>query len=581
MPEGDLIEKGNIDLKKQPSVKNKETGGSSTVWSMVAGFDGQEVLLTRVSEDGKIMSEKEAIDYFKKTGKHLGKFKTVESANKYSQQLHNDYESGKFNNMADNKAMAKTGGEYKEGDQLTTDYGNGKQIFTLKKNDKGELIWAAKDSNSKNVYYTQEQMNKFVSNGSASPIKTFKYQGINYRLNPNDNKWYEASGTKRQASEGISERINELSKVSGDTPKKEAGKTVATETRTQADIDKGGEFRLGLQNKKTPLAGDAGAKEKTWRDWYDEIVPKDNKAVPTAAKQVASKKAAGAGITPREQQTTAGITTGTTIKDALGKLSGGSDTPLAKQSELYDPESYLAGKNANGKVAKGIDTSKFGGVAEYLPDVFKAALGLAGANEKLPEFKTPQYFTDYETRLREQSTQGLTDAEYAQSMRSADRGYAYDVNNISNFAGGRPGVALANLGRAANTLQDAYGNINVADAQLQRQNLAQYGGAVGTHLQLDQNAFNQKFNVAAQNKMAGAQLAADAMANISARRDFNESYGKGSTYAKYQESLLEGQDYQNSILKYMMENTGELGVFQPNVINQDTTYPNYYNNLIK
>ena len=336
--------------------------------------------------------------------------------------------------------------------------------------------------------------------------------------------------------------------------------------RTAESIKAGGEFRLGL-NKKTPLV-DNGEGSPDLAEKIPQV-----KAVPPAAKQIASKKAAGDGITPREQLPTTGITTGSTIKDALGKLGGGGDTPLAKQSELYDPESYLAVKAGK----KGLDLGKFGGVTDYLPDVFKAAMGLAGANEKLPEFKTPQYFTDYENKLREQSTQGLTDAEYAQSMRSADRGYAYDVNNISNFAGGRPGVALANLGRAANTLQDAYGNINVADAQMQRQNLQQYGGAVNTHLGIDQNNFNQKFNIAAQNKMAGAQLAADAFANISNRRDFNEAYGKGSAYAKYQESLLQGQEYQNSILDYILKNPSALPEYNPNIMNQNTTIPNYQN----
>ena len=195
--------------------------------------------------------------------------------------------------------------------------------------------------------------------------------------------------------------------------------------RTAESIKAGGEFRLGL-NKKTPLVDNGEGSPD-----LAEQMPKVG-LVPPAAKQIASKKAAGDGITPREQLPTTGITTGSTIKDALGKLGGGGDTPLAKQSELYDPESYLAVKAGK----KGLDLGKFGGVTDYLPDVFKAAMGLAGANEKLPEFKTPQYFTDYENKLREQSTQGLTDAEYAQSMRSADRGYAYDVNNISNFAGG-------------------------------------------------------------------------------------------------------------------------------------------------
>ena len=98
LPNG-LIEKGNIDVSKQPSVKNPETGGESTVWSMSIGEDGKEILLSRVTPDGKIMSENEAIDYYHKTGKHLGIFKTIEDANNYSEQLHKDYESGDIKTM--------------------------------------------------------------------------------------------------------------------------------------------------------------------------------------------------------------------------------------------------------------------------------------------------------------------------------------------------------------------------------------------------------------------------------------------------------------------------------------------------
>ena len=89
-------QKGNIDLNNRPIVDMGD-GSFATVRSMSfqpseGEFAGKQVLVPTISDDGNVWSDEEAIENFNQTGKHLGVFDTIDDANEYAQQLHQDQE---------------------------------------------------------------------------------------------------------------------------------------------------------------------------------------------------------------------------------------------------------------------------------------------------------------------------------------------------------------------------------------------------------------------------------------------------------------------------------------------------------
>lgn len=79
---------GNIDLANRPVVRNPD-GSISTVRSISANFDGNEVLIPTVSDDGRILSDDDAIAEYQRTGRNLGVFDTPDNATAYAESLHN------------------------------------------------------------------------------------------------------------------------------------------------------------------------------------------------------------------------------------------------------------------------------------------------------------------------------------------------------------------------------------------------------------------------------------------------------------------------------------------------------------
>jgi len=109
----------NIDPRVRPIVWNKD-GSYSTVRSMsFTDRDGKEVLIPTVIDQGKgafIATEDQAVDHYRATGEHLGKFSHIDPEFDPGQLLHEalaaeyDHAYGDMNRLR--PAAVKAGARY-------------------------------------------------------------------------------------------------------------------------------------------------------------------------------------------------------------------------------------------------------------------------------------------------------------------------------------------------------------------------------------------------------------------------------------------------------------------------------------
>jgi len=449
-------------------------------------------------------------------------------------------------------------GDPKEGDKRLV----GEKIFTFKE---GKWRGGGKQGSENYQEFSIEEFTKLKS----EPLIETELNGKKVRYNPKDKTWYNAEQKKTSIGQGNKSPLSipELIELRNQ-------KELRPYIDDQKIIDAG--FRL--------LDTDVPQSNGKGKNNIAETAPSNVPQRSTTS--TGGRKGTGSGIVAkeapptRETPTTEGIAlkglTGERVAHAMNRGFSGQkgvyfqpDIKQGSVKELVD----TTGKDGGLKSALG----KLSGLAEYAPDAFRMGLGLLGASEKVPEYEIPQEFMDYKSKLREMSTQGLSEQELANAYKDAERAYSYNVKGIRDMAGGRAGVGLANLGAATTNLGRAYEDINVADAAMRRQNLGMYGSALGTYIGLDRQQFEDKQQLALMNKQAGAQLAATALSDMQARADYNKTYGKGSIYEDYMKQMVEGLRLQNEMYQYQLDNPPDFtqGTFAPQQLSTQTAVSPY------
>lgn len=80
---------GNIDLHRRPAARNRD-GSISTVDSISIGTDQGEVIIPTIDDNGNRLSKDEAVDLYRRTGRHLGTHRNVDEATAAAREIHQE-----------------------------------------------------------------------------------------------------------------------------------------------------------------------------------------------------------------------------------------------------------------------------------------------------------------------------------------------------------------------------------------------------------------------------------------------------------------------------------------------------------
>ncbi|GAA4420269.1 hypothetical protein GCM10023187_55430 [Nibrella viscosa] len=186
-------------------------------------------------------------------------------------------------------------------------------------------------------------------------------------------------------------------------------------------------------------------------------------------------------------------------------------------------------------------------------DLGRVLTGAIIAGKPSKPYSLPFSYLNYRRQIEQRQNTGLSPNELAAGQNAIANNYRAGVQNLTNFAGGSPGVALAGLARLQQQRSAEQVHLQAADNAARQRNFAQYGNVVQQDLAISQSEYMNQQARDAQRQQAGLNLSAAGIQNIENRRLHEMQYGPNSLYQKLMTSYIRQSDEATETMKKQRE----------------------------
>lgn len=178
--------------------------------------------------------------------------------------------------------------------------------------------------------------------------------------------------------------------------------------------------------------------------------------------------------------------------------------------------------------------------AEVGMDLGRILIGAIGASKDLPEYQVPDAWKKLVSKIRQRQDEGLSPVERAYANDNMLKTYAYGIQSIRNQSDvSSSGAALGALVGLGGNMQDAALKVLNADVEKRSRNLNNYAEILKEDMNINMSQYQTKYQEAAASRNAYAQLAHAGVQQLEDRKQYNQSYGKGSKYDQLMDAYIQ------------------------------------------